>query len=80
MALMRIYTVTMTTEGFYEGDSPDVEVAEVVAETMKVLDDCFLFQTYDDKASCFRTDAAFDRVEGRVFAINSRPAEEDVNE
>ncbi|MGL4753418.1 MAG: hypothetical protein ACRC90_02915 [Lactococcus garvieae] len=76
MALMRIYTVTMTTEGQFAGDKDKVETVEVVAETMKVLDDCFLFQTYVEEASCFRTDAAFDRVDGRVFAINSRPAEE----
>lgn len=78
MSLMRIYTITITTEGQFSGDAPDVETIEVVSETMKPLDDCFLFQTYDDKMSCFRTDAAFDRVEGRVFSINSRPAEEDV--
>lgn len=77
MARMRIYTVTITTEGQYQGDRPNVEVVEVVSETMKVLEDCFLFQTYDDVSSCFRTDAAFDRVEGRVFSINSRPEEED---
>ena len=77
MSRMRIYTVTMTTEGQYQGDGPDVEVIEVVSETLKVLDDCFLFQTYDDVSSCFRTDAAFDRVDGRAFAINSRPEEED---
>lgn len=78
MALMRIYTITITTEGHYVGDAPDVEVHEVVSETMKPLEDCFLFQTYVEEANCFRTDAAFDRVEGRVFSINSRPAEEDV--
>lgn len=78
MSSMRIYSVTITTEGQFAGDADKVDTVEVVSETMKVLDDCFLFQTYDDKSSCFRTDAAFDRVDGRVFAINSRPAEEDM--
>ncbi len=77
MSAMRIYTVTITTEGQFTGDADKVETVEVVSETMKVLDDCYLFQSYVEESCSFRTDAAFDRVEGRVFAINSRPAEED---
>ena len=72
MALLREYTV-LVSEYDELSMSDETKEYKVVAETMKVLDDEYIFQTYVEQSSSFRTDAAFDRVNGRKFSITSTP-------
>lgn len=69
-AAMRTYTVTINTVN-REGKVTSRETKTIEAETMKVLDEEFLFQVYDDKSCHFNTVGCIERADNLQINVTS---------